>query len=73
MTMKLTERLKWCRRVKGKTLREVEAESGISNGYLSQLETGKIKDPGLFLIAKLAKYYGVKLDELLEEVKDDRS
>ena len=64
-TLQLAERLKWCRRVKGKTLREVEVESGVSNGYLSQLETGKIKDPGVYLMLKLARYYGVGLDELV--------
>ena len=33
------------RRSKGLSLRAVEAETGISNAYLSQLETGKIREP----------------------------
>lgn len=62
--MLLAERLKWCRKVKQKTLREVEEATGVSNAYISQLETGKITDPGVNSLSKLAKYYGVTLDDL---------
>ena len=48
-----------------RTLREVEREAGIPNSYLSNVESGG-KRPGLKTLAKLADYYGVPLDELLQ-------
>lgn len=66
----LAERLRWCRKVKGKTLRDVESATGISNAYLSQLETGKIKDPGLYRMKTLTQYYGITLEDLLNLRKD---
>ena len=48
-----------------RTLREVEQESGIPNSYLSNVESGG-KRPGLKTLSKLANYYGVPLEELLD-------
>jgi DNA-binding Xre family transcriptional regulator len=45
------------RKAKGLTLREVEESTGISNAYLSQLETGKIKSPGYDTVKKLHDLY----------------
>ena len=39
------EFLKSARKAKRLTLREVEQKTGISNAYLSQLESGKVKQP----------------------------
>ena len=50
----------------GKTLRVVEGETGISNAYLSQLETGKIKSPAPQNLHKLAHAYSVSYELLLE-------
>lgn len=44
IAMMLTD-LRGCRKNAGITLREVEKKTGISNAYLSQLETGKITNP----------------------------
>ena len=53
------------RRLRGsRTLRYVEAETGISNAYLSNLESGA-KRPGVKILAKLAAYYSVPLEALL--------
>lgn len=41
------------------TLRQVEQATGISNSYLSQLETGKITNPSYHLIKLLLDYYYV--------------
>jgi len=51
---------------KGLTLRAVEAVTGISNAYLSQLETGKIREPSPSNLHKLAELYGVPYASLLE-------
>ncbi len=48
-----------------RTLREVEREAGIPNSYLSNVESGG-KRPGLKTLAKLADYYDVPLEELLQ-------
>ena len=48
-----------------RTLREVERGAGIPNSYLSNVESGT-KRPGLKTLSKLAGYFGVPLDELLE-------
>lgn len=54
------------RRLRGdKTLRRVESETGISNAYLSNLEQGS-KRPGAKILAKLAAYHSVSLQELLQ-------
>lgn len=43
------------------TLRQVEDKTGISNAYLSQLETGKVKNPSFTVVVKLCNLYQVKL------------
>ena len=48
-----------------RTLRQVEADTGISNAYLSNLESGA-KRPGVKILSKLATYYRVPLQDLLE-------
>ena len=47
-----------------KTLRQVEADTGITNAYISNLELG-LKRPGMKTLAKLAIYYRVPLEHLL--------
>jgi HTH-type transcriptional regulator, competence development regulator len=44
---------------KGLTLRAVEQATGVSNAYLSQLESGKIKQPSPIVLYKLSQLYGV--------------
>ena len=52
----------------GLTLRDVELCSAgrISNAYLSQLETGKIKNPSLEAAMALASVYFVSLELMAE-------
>jgi hypothetical protein len=45
------------RKKAGLTLRKVEEMTGISNAYLSQLETGKIKKPSFDIVQKLNSIY----------------
>ena len=49
----------------GRTLRQVEADTGVSNAYLCNLEGG-LKRPGIKTLAKLADYYQVPLQNLLQ-------
>ena len=49
----------------GLSLRGAEKRAGISNAYLSQLETGKAENPSASLLQKLASVYGIPADGLL--------
>ena len=42
----------------GWSLRVAERVSGVPNAHINQIETGKIKHPGLPVLAKLAAAYG---------------
>lgn len=57
--------LKKYRKLAGLTLRQVEAATGISNPYLSQLENNKIKNPSVNTMYKLAKLYNVEFLKFL--------
>lgn len=63
----LGSELRRIRRSRGFTLRKVEEETGISNAYLSQLETGKIAKPSPNYLYKLAEFYDVPYELLLEQ------
>jgi HTH-type transcriptional regulator, competence development regulator len=66
MTDKLGSFLAAARNSAGMSLRGVERATGISNAYLSQLETGKIKTPAPQNLHKLAELYGVSYELLME-------
>jgi len=51
------------------TLREVEAATGISNAYISQLETGKVKSPGIDMVIKLCDIYGINVSDIVDFMK----
>src|SRR5439155_27212512 len=51
--------LRSARERKGLTLRAVEQATEVSNAYLSQLESGKIKHPSPIVLHKLSQLYGV--------------
>ena len=53
------------RKLRGKTLRAVEAKIGVSNAYLSQLEKGRVEKPRPHVLHKLADYYGVPYEDLM--------
>jgi transcriptional regulator with XRE-family HTH domain len=50
----------------GWTLRTAERAAGVTNAHISQIETGAIKDPGVAVLAKLAKAYGIPVWRLIE-------
>ncbi|MCC7144493.1 MAG: helix-turn-helix domain-containing protein [Candidatus Eisenbacteria bacterium] len=49
------------------TLRQVEEATKVSNAYISQLETGRITKPSPLFLHKLAQFYGVPYDTLMEK------
>ncbi|HUB73858.1 MAG TPA: ImmA/IrrE family metallo-endopeptidase [Solirubrobacteraceae bacterium] len=50
---------------RGESLRDIEQRSGLNNGYLSQLENGKIAHPSPSVLHKVAIGYELGLDDLL--------
>jgi transcriptional regulator with XRE-family HTH domain len=63
---KLGEQLRAMRDAHGLSLRAVETATGISNAYLSQIETGKVERPAPNILYKLAELYGTSYDGLME-------
>jgi transcriptional regulator with XRE-family HTH domain len=57
------------RRNTGLTLRDIEKSTGVSNAYISQLETGKIKSPGIEIVIKLCEMYGIDFNDLVGFMK----
>ena len=53
------------RKEKGWTLRQVEDATGISNSYLSQFESGKIRKPSQNIVTKLINFYehGIRIEK----------
>lgn len=66
--MRLGELIGVARECKGWTLRELERASGVSNALISQIETGKVKDPGFTIVVRLTSALGIKLDRAAETV-----
>ena len=54
-----------------RSLRQVEADTGVSNSYLCNLE-GSLKKPGVKTLSKLASYYQISLQELLLAARTHR-
>ena len=48
-------------------MREVEDKTGVSNAFLSQIESGKVKQPSPVMLYKLAQLYKVPYETLMEQ------
>lgn len=62
--MSYGDNIKQQRLLKGKSLLQVEKETGISNQNLSRWERNEVL-PNIDFCVKLAKYYGVTIEELI--------
>ena len=62
--MKWYEKLKFARKVMRLSLREVADLTGMSNPYICEIESGKIKDPSYFKIIKLLKLYNLNFKDI---------
>jgi len=61
----LGEYLREAREKKGMSLREVEKESGVSNAYISLIESGKRTDPHPNILKNLAAVYGLDITDVM--------
>jgi transcriptional regulator with XRE-family HTH domain len=62
----LGQEFQTARKLKKLSLREVEAATGISNPYLSQLENDKIQKPSPQFLGKLASLYDLDFQLVME-------
>jgi transcriptional regulator with XRE-family HTH domain len=60
--MPLSELIGVARECKGWTLRDLEKASGVSNALISQIETGKVRNPSFTTVIRLVDALGVTLD-----------
>jgi transcriptional regulator with XRE-family HTH domain len=58
--------LRAARDAKALSLRDVERSTEISNAYLSQVESGRIKEPSPNVLFKLAELYQVDYAEVMD-------
>jgi transcriptional regulator with XRE-family HTH domain len=59
--------LRAIREAAGLTLRAVEEKTGVSNAFLSQIESGRVRQPSPVVLHKLADAYGVPYGTLMEK------
>lgn len=59
------KQLEQARRSRGWSLRQAEHASGISNGYISQIERGDV-EPSLDVLLQLARAYDIPFEVLLK-------
>lgn len=67
--MKLGELFAIARECKGWTLREMEERCGVSNALLSQIETGKVKDPGFTTIIRIVDALGLGWERVIKAAR----
>lgn len=58
--------LKQARLAVGLTLRSAAARTSVTNGYLSQIESGSIRRPSTDVLSQLALAYGLSYADLLD-------
>ncbi len=58
--------LKQLRETQGLSLRDVQSKTEISNAFLSQIESGKVKNPSPIMLHKLSTLYRVPYEDLME-------
>lgn len=57
------------REKKGFSLKELEELTGVSDSILSDIETGKVKNPGIITVLKIAKGLEVDIAELTNVIE----
>lgn len=67
--MRLGELFALARELKGLSLRDLEKACGVSNALLSQIETGKVKDPGFATVVRICDALGISVDRAAGTVR----
>lgn len=69
--MQLAEKLNKLLDEKGETQADVCRETGLSSALVSQVFSGKTKDPRLSTVTSICEYFYISLGELMEGVDLD--
>lgn len=64
--MKLGDRIRQLREESGLTQGQLASSSAVSQGYLSQLENGEVKNPSAAVLLRVAEAIHIDADELFE-------
>lgn len=64
---KLGEKIKKLRKNYRMTIKDLSDKSGVGKSTISEIETGKVKNPKSETLSKLAKALNVTVDSLLTE------
>lgn len=64
--MKLGDRIRQLREQSGQTQGQLATSSAVSQGYLSQLENGEVKNPSAAVLLRVAEAMHINADELFE-------
>lgn len=65
IVMRLANTIRWMREKERLSIRELATKTGINHSDLFRLENGTTMNPSVFLIRKVAKYFGLTVDELM--------
>ncbi len=65
------QRIKELRELHNMKIKELSDKSGVGQSTISEIETGKAKNPKSETLSKLAKVLGVTVDDLLTKKWDD--
>ena len=65
--MKIKSNLKFLRKKYNLTYAKLEEQTGINYSKIQRIETGTTKDPQITDINKLAKFFGIALDDFVNE------
>ena len=65
--MKIDSNLKFLRKAHNLTYAKLEEQTGINHSKIQRIEIGTTKDPQVTDINKLAKFFGVPLDDFVNE------
>ena len=66
MSPRFATMLRRLRKSKGMSQAALAKKAKVPQGYISELEAGRKKTPGLDVLQRLARALGVKVTELLE-------
>ena len=64
--MKLNEVIREARRARSVSLRELERRTGIDNGLLSMIETGRVAEPSFRKVVKIARALRIGIGRLVK-------
>lgn len=69
--LKIGKAIKTLRQKHDNTQGDIFRATGLERGYVSRLESGKIKYPKLKTIDKLSKFFGLKISEFIKYAEEE--